>query len=140
MSLSRQTESNVEDCAVFQSVEILGGRYKLLVLRALIYAGRALRFGVLRREVPRVSQKTLTRTLRELEADGLVTRTVYGEVPPRVEYELTAAGRALMPVFRSLHKWRDRNPAIGEKRIEPAAATGSEPRRRERAPARPAAR
>jgi DNA-binding HxlR family transcriptional regulator len=112
MSLSSQTESTVEACAVFQSVEILGGRYKLLVIRALIYAGRALRFGVLRREVPGVSQKTLTRTLRDLEASGLVTRTIYGEVPPRVEYELTEAGRALMPVFQSMHDWRDAHPEI----------------------------
>ena len=112
MSLSSQTESNVEDCAVFQSVEILGGRYKLLVLRALIYAGHALRFGALSREVPRVSQKTLTRTLRELESAGLVTRTVYAEVPPRVEYDLTEAGGALMPLFRSMHDWREAHPAI----------------------------
>lgn len=115
MSLSDQTESNVEDCAVFQSVEILGGRYKLLVLRALIYANRALRFGVLRREVPGISQKTLTRTLRDLESAGLVTRTVYGEVPPRVEYDLTEAGRALMPIFRSMRDWRDAYPAVNSR-------------------------
>lgn len=112
MSLSGPTESNVEGCAVFQSVEILGGRYKLLVLRALIYAGRALRFGALHREVPGVSQKTLTRTLRELEISGLLTRTVYAGVPPRVEYALTEAGKALMPVFLSMRDWRDAYPAI----------------------------
>jgi DNA-binding HxlR family transcriptional regulator len=127
MSLSGQTESNAEDCAVFQSVEILGGRYKLLVIRALIYAGRALRFGVLRREVPGVSQKTLTRTLRELEASRLVTRTVYGEVPPRVEYDLTDAGRALMPVFRSMHDWRDAYPEIEPG--QPGTGNGARPQR-----------
>jgi DNA-binding HxlR family transcriptional regulator len=113
MSPRGTMETSVADCAVFQSVEILGGRYKLLALRALLYAGQALRFGVLRREVPGVSQKTLARTLRELEAARLVTRTVYAEVPPRVEYELTPAGRALMPVFRSLRGWREAHPEVG---------------------------
>ena len=125
MSLSDQTESNVESCAVFQSVEILGGRYTLLVLRALIYANRALRFGVLRREVPGISQKTLTRTLRELESAGLVTRTVYGEVPPRVEYDLTDAGRALMPVFLSMRDWREAHPAIGSGSARAAGVSGN---------------
>lgn len=104
-------DTNVEDCAIFQSVEILGGRYKLLILRALLATGAALRFGKLRREVPGISQKTLTRNLRDLEASGILTRTVYGEVPPRVEYELTDTGNALMPVFMALHHWRDQHPA-----------------------------
>ncbi|MEX0853866.1 MAG: helix-turn-helix domain-containing protein [Bauldia sp.] len=121
MSLSDQKETIVENCAVFQSVQILGGRYKLLVLRALLYAGRALRFGVLRREVPGISQKTLTRALRELEASGLLTRTVYGEVPPRVEYDLTEAGKALMPIFTSMRDWRDAHPEIGSAGMRAAA-------------------
>jgi DNA-binding HxlR family transcriptional regulator len=116
MSPSGHSESNVEnieDCAIFQSVNILGSRYKLLVLRALLSRVEPLRFGALMREVPGVSQKTLTRTLRDLEATGLVKRTVFAEVPPRVEYELNDAGKALMPVFMSLHAWRDAHPQIG---------------------------
>lgn len=112
MSLNDQTESIVENCDIFQSVNILGGRYKLLALRALLQAGAPMRFGVLGRELPGVSQKTLTRTLRDLESAKLITRKVFGEVPPRVEYALTDAGAALMPVFKALRSWRQENPAI----------------------------
>lgn len=73
-------------------------------------AESALRFGKLQREVPGVSQKTLTRNLRELEASGILTRTVYAEVPPRVEYQLTNSGTDLMPVFMALHQWHDQHP------------------------------
>ncbi len=112
MSVNDQTESNVEDCDIFQSVNIIGGRYKLLVLRALLERGQPLRFGVLSRQVPGVSQKTLTRTLRELEGSGLVHRQIFGEVPPRVEYSLTVAGSALMPIFAQIRQWRMAHPKI----------------------------
>lgn len=112
MSVNGQIESIVENCGIFQSVTILGGRYKLLALRALLQAGAPLRFGVLGRELPGVSQKTLTRTLRDLELSGLITRKVFAEVPPRVEYALTAAGLSLMPVFMALRDWRNDNPDI----------------------------
>ncbi|WP_421852212.1 winged helix-turn-helix transcriptional regulator [Oricola sp.] len=107
-------ERNIADCGIYQSVNVLGSRYKLLVLRALIASDTPLRFGALMREMPGVSQKTLTRTLRDLEAAGLVNRTVFPEVPPRVEYGLEEAGRALMPVFLALHAWRETYPAIGQ--------------------------
>lgn len=63
------------------------------------------RFGALRRLIPGVSQHMLTMQLRDLEADGLVKRTIFAEVPPRVEYEITDAARALRPVFDELFKW-----------------------------------
>ena len=75
----------------------------------LLYRGEPTRFGELQREIPKVSKKTLTRNLRELEARGLVIRTVYAEVPPRVEYHLTDAGSELMPVFLSMKKWGDKH-------------------------------
>lgn len=64
-----------------------------------------MRFGALRRALPHVSQKTLTRNLKDLAQQGVLTRTPYAEVPPRVEYELTHKGRALMPVFRAIDAW-----------------------------------
>ena len=94
-------------CPILEAIELLGGRYKLLILRALLGAPSCLRFGELSRQVPGVSQKTLTRNLRALEESGLVLRTVFAEVPPRVEYQLTEVGQALMPVFRSLREWRE---------------------------------
>ncbi len=94
-------------CGILETIELLGGRYKLLIIRVLLYQARPVRFGELRREIPNVSQKTLTRNLRELEANDVLTRTVYAEVPPRVEYELTKAGFDLMPIFKSMDKWAD---------------------------------
>jgi DNA-binding HxlR family transcriptional regulator len=96
-------------CGVLETIELLGGRYKLLILRALLFADAPLRFGELRRETQDISQKTLTRNLRDLETSGLLTRKVYPEVPPRVEYSLTATGRALMPVFKAMESWAGRH-------------------------------
>ncbi|MCX4762369.1 helix-turn-helix transcriptional regulator [Streptomyces sp. NBC_01275] len=99
--------SDVEDapdeCAIEFAMERLGGRWKLAVLKQLM-AG-TLRFGELRRALPGVTQRMLTRQLRELEADGLVTRTVYREVPPRVDYRLTEVGRSLESLTDELDKW-----------------------------------
>ena len=108
-------ETIEEACPVVETIELLGGRYKLLILRALLYAVAAMRFGELKQEIQKISQKTLTRSLRELEQTGLLTRTVYPEVPPRVEYELTSAAQELMPVFLAMKSWREshRGPSAG---------------------------
>nr|WP_223182683.1 MULTISPECIES: helix-turn-helix domain-containing protein [unclassified Streptomyces] len=84
-------------------MELLGGRWKLAILKQL--ASRTHRFGELRRSLPGVTQRMLTRQLRELEADGLVERTVYREVPPRVEYALTEVGHTLDPLTERLDAW-----------------------------------
>ena len=80
----------MKKCGVLETIELLGGRYKLLIIRVMLFHQVPLRFGELRREIPHVSQKSLTPNLRELEECGVVTRTVYAEVPPRVEYQLGA--------------------------------------------------
>ena len=105
MSPRATEETDREPCGVLETIELLGGRYKLLILRALLYAEAPMRFGALRRELSGVSQKTLTRNLRDLEASGILTRTQYPEIPPRVEYSLTDAGQALMPVFLAMDRW-----------------------------------
>jgi DNA-binding HxlR family transcriptional regulator len=91
------------NCAVEASLAVIGGRWKGVVLFWLL-KGRH-RFGELRRRLPNCSQRMLTLQLRELEEDGLVKRTVYAEVPPRVEYELTPFGRSLEPVLLGLRDW-----------------------------------
>ena len=108
MSLRITMDTIERKCGVLETIELLGGRYKLLIIRVLLYEQRALRFGALQRMIPNVSQKTLTRNLRELEGSGLLTRTAYAEVPPRVEYELTESGKNLMPVFRSMKDWGEK--------------------------------
>ncbi len=90
-------------CPVEATLELIGGKWKGIVLFHLL-DGR-IRFSDLKRKINCVTQRMLTKQLRELEADGLVTRTVYAEVPPRVEYELTKEGKTLKSILHSLKKW-----------------------------------
>jgi DNA-binding HxlR family transcriptional regulator len=85
------------------ALRMLTGKWKGEILWLL--AQRTHRFGELRRAIPGITQHMLTTQLRELEADGLVKRTIYAEVPPRVEYEVTEAARSLRPVFDELFRW-----------------------------------
>jgi DNA-binding HxlR family transcriptional regulator len=88
------------------ALKVIQGRWKLLILRELVDGIR--RFSDLQRALQGVSQKVLTAQLRDLETDGVVHRTVYPEVPPRVEYALTDLGVALLPVLDGLHAWGER--------------------------------
>jgi len=91
----------------------IGDKWTLLVVATL--DGPPLRFTELQRRIPGISQRMLTRTVRNLERDGLVSRTVYAEVPPRVEYELTGTGRTLIAPAVALAEWAvDHNPDIEE--------------------------
>jgi DNA-binding HxlR family transcriptional regulator len=85
----------------------IGEKWSMLTLVCL--AKGPVRFGSLRRTIEGVSQKMLTQTLRNLEHDGLVTRHLYDEMPLRVEYELTALGKTLLPIVKDLKKWSERN-------------------------------
>lgn len=97
------------NCKAELALRVLQGRWKLLVLRELLDGVR--RFSDLQRALVGVSQKVLTAQLRDLESDGVVQRTVHPEVPPRVEYALTALGRELIPVLEGLHAWGSRASA-----------------------------
>ena len=85
------------------ALDIIGGKYKVSILYNL--RNDALRFGQLRRLVPKATQRMLTNQLRELESDGMIHREVYREVPPRVEYSLTSEGKTLNPILVSLCNW-----------------------------------
>ena len=90
--------------AQFQrALRVLSGKWKGEILWQLVDGKQ--RFGQLRRAIPDVTQHMLTTQLRDLESEGLVKRTVFPEVPPRVEYEMTPAARALRPVFDELFRW-----------------------------------
>ena len=93
----------MEVCPVEVAVSAVGGTWKLTVIKHLLEGTR--RFNELGRLVPLANTKTLTRQLRELEEDGLVLRTVYLEVPPRVEYSLTDLGRSLQPIVEAMNEW-----------------------------------
>ncbi len=92
----------VYSCAIAASVDIVGGKWKTSILLHL--RDRTMRFGELQRGVD-ISQKVLTQQLKELEKDGIVRRQVYAEVPPRVEYSLSAYGQTLQPVLDALYTW-----------------------------------
>ncbi len=96
--------SRIHACPVETSLEILSGKWKPRVLWKLRQEG-VVRFSRLQRGMPDVTPKMLTQVLRELERDGLVTRKVYAEVPPRVEYRLSSLGESLVPILDALAEW-----------------------------------
>lgn len=91
------------DCPVETTLMLIGNKWKVLILRDLMNG--TMRFGELKKSVGKVSQKVLTAQLRDMEEKGLVTRKVYAEVPPRVEYTLTETGYSLKPVLNALCTW-----------------------------------
>lgn len=98
-------------CPVEATLEMIGGKWKGVVLFHLMEGVH--RFSELRRKLPSVTQRMLTKQLRELEDAGLVARTVYPQVPPRVEYSLTDLGQTLRPVIAALKSWGDRHGRLG---------------------------
>ena len=113
-------------CPVEAALEALGGKWKGLILFHLKDGKR--RFNELRRLIPDITQRTLTRQLRELEQDRIVERTVYPEVPPKVEYELTKFGKTLIPILEALYAWGqqyiDQLSEIRSSNIESAPCDG----------------
>ena len=98
-------------CAVEATLALIDGKWKGVILHHL--GEGTMRFNEIRRRLPNVTQRMLTNQLRELEADGLITRRVYAEVPPRVEYALSARGRSLAPVIQALKEWGDEHVMSG---------------------------
>lgn len=99
----RKNSRKEVSCHVETTLRVVGGRWKVLVLYHLLEGTK--RFSELTRLLKGVSARTLSKQLRELEADGVVSRKVYPQVPPKVEYSLTATGRKLKPVLTAMHVW-----------------------------------
>lgn len=97
------TKEELPECPVATAVQLIGSKWKLLIMRNLLQ--RPWRFNELRKTLPGISQKVLTDSLRSMETDGIVTRTVYPEVPPRVEYCLSEVGESMRPIIMSLEAW-----------------------------------
>lgn len=96
-------EKNLPACPVETTLVLISDRWKVLIIRDLLDGTK--RFGELKRSVGSISQKVLTANLRSMEASGLLTRKVYPEVPPRVEYTLTETGYSLKPVLDAMMAW-----------------------------------
>lgn len=90
-------------CPTELTLELISGRWKAMVIYWLLKGER--RFNQLQRDLSGITHRTLAKQLRELEADGLVERRDYGEIPPRVDYRLTALGRSLEPILLAMHEW-----------------------------------
>ena len=97
------TKEEIPACPVATTVQLIGSKWKLLILRNLL--ARPWRFNELRKDLEGISQKVLADSLRALESDGIVARTVYPEVPPRVEYSLTPLGESMKPILDAMEKW-----------------------------------
>lgn len=95
------------NCPAIETIALIGGRWKVTILHVL--SKRARRFGEINVRIPAISRKVLTEQLRELEADGLISRKQYKELPPRVEYALTAYGESLCPLLAYISTWNKEN-------------------------------
>jgi len=98
-----KTKAELPECPVATTVQLIGNKWKLLIIRNLLV--RPWRFNELQRDLDGISQKVLTDNLRAMEADGIITRTVYPEVPPRVEYALSELGETMRPILSAMQEW-----------------------------------
>jgi DNA-binding HxlR family transcriptional regulator len=108
-------------CTVEATLGVIGGKWKGVVLYHL-FEEEVLRFNEIRRRLPNVTQRMLTSQLRELEKDGLISRKIYPEIPPKVEYRLSDRGRTLEPVIRALKAWGDNHVDLAAARAESRSA------------------
>ena len=97
------TKEELPECPVATTVSLIGSKWKLLIIRNLLE--RPWRFNELKKNLEGISQKVLTDSLRSMEEDGLITRTVYPEVPPHVEYSLSDLGETMRPILDALKEW-----------------------------------
>lgn len=97
------TKEELPVCPVATTVDLIGNKWKVLIIRELLKG--TYRFNELHKSIEGISQKVLTENLRKLEADGIIDRTVYAEVPPKVEYSLSELGDTLRPIIEAMREW-----------------------------------
>ena len=107
-----KTKDELPDCPVATTVQLMGSKWKLLILRNLL--ARPWRFNELRRDLEGNSQKVLTDSLRSLEEDGIITRSVYPEVPPRVEYAMSELGESMRPIIDAMAEFGTRYKEVNK--------------------------
>ena len=106
-------KEELPDCPVATTVSLIGSKWKLLIMRNLLV--RPWRFNELKKSLEGISQKVLTDSLRSMEADGIITRTVYAEVPSRVEYSLSELGESMRPIIKSMEDFGIQYKKLAEK-------------------------
>ena len=97
------TKDELPECPIATTVQLIGSKLKLLIMRNLLQ--RPWRFNELKKDLDGISQKVLTDSLRSMEEDGIITRTVYPEVPPRVKYALSDVGESMRPILTAMQEW-----------------------------------
>ena len=104
VKIEKKTVFDEKSCPITATMQVLGGKWKVILINAIYHTSPA-RFGELKRSVKGITQSMLTQQLRELEEDGLISRKIYAEIPPRVEYTLTEFGLTLGPIMQSMATW-----------------------------------
>lgn len=102
--------NDLPECPVATTVQLIGNKWKLLIIRNL--TAKTYRFNELKYSLEGISQKVLTENLRALEDDGIVMRTAYPEIPPRVEYSLTELGKTISPIMKAMEQWGNSYKAL----------------------------
>lgn len=100
---NEKSNDNLPSCPVETTLMLIGNKWKVLIIRDLLTGTK--RFGELKKSIGKVSQKVLTTQLRDMEESGLISRKIYAEVPPRVEYSLTELGKSLQPILNAMLQW-----------------------------------
>lgn len=100
---NEKSNDNLPACPVETTLMLIGNKWKVLIIRDLLTGTK--RFGELKKSIGKVSQKVLTTQLRDMEEDGLISRKIYAEVPPKVEYSLTELGKSLQPILDAMLHW-----------------------------------
>lgn len=120
--ISKKSDCERDFCPVRDVISRFSGKWSLLILY-ILSGVEVMRFNALGRAIPDVSPKVLSDTLKVLEADNLISRNIYAEIPPRVEYSLTEKGRSLMPILNSLLNWAQENRNVEQ--IQTAQKNGN---------------
>ncbi len=101
--MTSRIENGSSECPIEKTMQVIGGKWTFVILRDLFKGAR--RFGELQRSLKGISPRTLSMRLKELEDEGIVSRTIYSEIPPHVEYSLTEKGKTLRPIFEAMKEW-----------------------------------
>jgi DNA-binding HxlR family transcriptional regulator len=119
-----------KNCPVFLTLQLIAHKWSVRILRNLLHAEKnTLRFGQLQKSLEGITQRELTKHLREFERAGIVQRTVYPEVPPRVEYRLTKTGHSLLKPVEEISQWAENNAAFVQKKRQEFEARAAKPAR-----------
>jgi DNA-binding HxlR family transcriptional regulator len=131
--MAKAARNKAFSCSVEVTIGVIGGKWKSVILYHLLHQ-RVVRFGELRRLLPKATAQMLTAQLRELEADGVVSRKIYPQVPPKVEYSLTSFGDSLAPIIRGMASWGESYAQGSGRRISLIPKELTAPRSRKKAP------